>query len=71
VGVPKTGKRLKKFFGSMPNAVHFIATKAQYVDEDAAVVVRNGFDIPVKLRGKVPSQARGSYALLVSPLHVT
>lgn len=56
---PKTGKRLKKFFGSMPNAVHFIATKAQYVDEDAAVVVRNGFDIPVKLRGKFPRKLSG------------
>jgi hypothetical protein len=56
---PKTGKRLKKFFGSMPNAVHFIATKAQYVDEDAAVVVRNGFDMPVKLRGKFPRKLAG------------
>jgi hypothetical protein len=29
------------------------------VDEDAAVVVRNGFDMPVKLRGKFPRKLAG------------
>lgn len=56
---PKTGRRLKKYFGAMANAVHFIATKAQYVDEDAAIVVRMGFDIPRKLRGKFPRKFGG------------
>jgi hypothetical protein len=51
---PKTGKRLKKFFPSLPAAVHFIATRAQYVDPQAAVVSRHGYRIPTKLAGKLP-----------------
>jgi len=56
---PKTGKRLKKYFMSLPLAIDFIASKAQYVDEDASVVVRLGFDIPQKLRGKFPRKLAG------------
>lgn len=51
---PKTGRRLKKYFGTMPRAIEFIAEKAQYVDPDATVVARHHVDIPAKLRGKFP-----------------
>lgn len=56
---PKTGKRLKKFFGSLPQCIIFVAEKAQYVDPEAAIVCRIGFDIPVKLRGKFPRKMAG------------
>jgi hypothetical protein len=52
---PKTGERLKKYFMSPWQAVHFVATKAQYVDPSAAVVSRTrAYDIPAKYRGKLP-----------------
>lgn len=51
---PKTGKRLRKYFMSLPAAIDFVASKAQYVDEKASVVSRHGFYIPTKLMGKFP-----------------
>lgn len=51
---PRTGRRLKKYFESLPAAIHFIATKAQYVDPRACVVSRQGYHIPAKLRGRLP-----------------
>lgn len=51
---PKTGKRLIKYFMSIPHAVDFIAAKAQYVDSQACVVSRHGYYIPRKLMGKFP-----------------
>lgn len=56
---PKSGKRLKKFFGSLPQCIMFVAEKAQYVDDEAAIVCRIGFDIPTKLRGKFPRKIAG------------
>lgn len=56
---PKTGRRLKKYFGTMPQAIQFVAEKAQYVDPDAAVVARHPRDIPAKLRGKFPRTMGG------------
>lgn len=56
---PKTGKRLRKLFMSLPHAIVFVAERAQYVDEDAAIVARHGFDIPTKLRGKFPRKMDG------------
>ena len=52
---PKTGKRLRKYFSSPWQAIDFITTQAQYVDPRASLVNRNGFDIPPKLRGKIPA----------------
>lgn len=52
---PKTGERLRKYFMSPWLGVHFIATKAQYVDPHAALVSRtHAYDIPIKYRGKLP-----------------
>jgi len=51
---PKTGKRLKKYFTSLPAGIHFITTRAQYVDPQACVVSRLGYYIPTKLAGKIP-----------------
>jgi hypothetical protein len=34
--------------------MHFVATKAQYVDKHATIVSRHGYDIPPQLRGKLP-----------------
>lgn len=56
---PKTGKRLKKYFMSLPHSLIFIAEKAQYVDEEACVVSRHGFFIPRKLMGKFPRRIAG------------
>ena len=59
---PKTGKRLKKMFQSLPQAIHFVATRAQYVDPNASVISKQGYDIPPKLRGKLPKKTlRGTY----------
>ena len=51
---PKNGKRLKKKFESLASAIVFVTTRAQYADPDAAVISRHGYDIPPKLRGKLP-----------------
>jgi hypothetical protein len=51
---PKTGKRLRKNFTTLPGALHFITTRAQYVDPDASVVAKIGYDIPPKWRGRIP-----------------
>lgn len=57
---PKTGNRLKKNFTSLVTAIHFCATKAQYVDPNCAVAAKvAGYDIPPKLRGKLPTKMRG------------
>jgi hypothetical protein len=56
---PRTGKRYKKYFGTMPQAIKFVAEKAQYVDENASVVGRHIRDMPPKLRGKFPRQMGG------------
>ena len=51
----RTGKRLYKRFSSLPSAVDFITTRAQYVDPHASVISRTQhYDIPPKLRGKIP-----------------
>jgi hypothetical protein len=51
---PRTGKRLRKNFMSIPAAIIFITEQAQYVDPDASVVSKHGFLIPRKLMGKFP-----------------
>jgi len=51
---PKTGKRLRKMFQNLPTAIHFVATRAQYVDKSAAVVSKQNYDVPPALRGKFP-----------------
>jgi hypothetical protein len=51
---PKTGQRLRKYFASPWHGLVFITEKVQYVDPHAALVNRNGYDIPAKLRGKIP-----------------
>jgi hypothetical protein len=51
---PRTGKRLLKYFESIPHAIDFIASKAQYVDANATVVSRHGYYIPRKLMGRFP-----------------
>jgi hypothetical protein len=56
---PRNQKRLKKKFESLAAAVVFITTRAQYVDEQASVISRTGYDIPPKLRGKLPHSKLG------------
>lgn len=56
---PRTGKRLKRKMESLASAVVFVTTKAQYVDEDAWIISRIGYDIPPKLRGKLPHKKLG------------
>lgn len=51
---PKTGKRMFKRMMSLPHAIVFIATKAQYVDAHATVINRIGMDIPPAMRNKIP-----------------
>lgn len=51
---PKTGKRLRKNFMSLPRAIEFVAEKAQYVDPGATIVSKHGYMIPAKLRNKLP-----------------
>lgn len=55
---PVTGKRLKKKFQSLPAAIDFVASKAQYVDAEASCISRHGFYIPVKLMGKFPRRGK-------------
>lgn len=62
----KSGKRFKKFFMSMPHAIQFVATKAQYVDPQACVASRHGYEVPPKLRGKFPLK-RGSHTYYWCP----
>lgn len=52
---PTSSKRLRKNFGSLPASIHFVATATQYVDPKACIVSRQGYDIPPKLRNKLPS----------------
>lgn len=56
----RTGRRLKKEFSSLPAAVHFVATKAQYADVHAAVVSKHPYDIIPALRGKLPTKRNGT-----------
>jgi hypothetical protein len=49
------GKRYRKYFSSPYAGIEFICAKAQYVDPRAALVNRNGFDIPSPLRGRIPA----------------
>jgi hypothetical protein len=51
---PKNGKRYKKKFMSLPRAIHFVATRTQYVDKASCVIARQGVDILPQLRGKIP-----------------
>jgi hypothetical protein len=53
---PKTHRRMRKRFATPYAAFDFIATKAQHVDSKCAFVARNvGYDVPSKLRGKIPA----------------
>jgi hypothetical protein len=51
---PKTGKRLKKYFNTLYQAIVFTAEQAQYVDKQATIVCRIGIEIPHALVGKLP-----------------
>jgi hypothetical protein len=51
---PKTGKQLKKYFNTLPQAIVFVAERAQYVDSHATIVSRHGYDIPRQFRGRIP-----------------
>jgi hypothetical protein len=52
---PKDGKKKRKLFQTAGGAIHFIATKAQYVDNRACIVSRQvGYDIPLHYVNKVP-----------------
>ena len=51
---PTTGKRLKKYFGTLHEAIQFIAERAQYVDRGSTIVNRHGMEIPHSLVGKLP-----------------
>src|SRR5262245_4509424 len=55
----KDGRRLKKEFQSLPYAVHFLATRAQFADPHAAVVAKHTYDIIPPLRGKLPRTHNG------------
>lgn len=51
---PTTGKRLRKYFATLHEAIQFTAEKAQYVDRGATIVCRHGMEIPHALVGKLP-----------------
>lgn len=52
---PKTGKRLKKYFNTLHQAILFVAERAQYVDKHSTIVSRSvGIEIPHNLVGKLP-----------------
>jgi hypothetical protein len=51
---PRTGKRLKKYFNTLYEAIQFTAERAQYVDRQATIVNRQGMEIPYTLVGKLP-----------------
>lgn len=51
---PKTGKRMRKNFMSIPHAIAFVAEQAQFVDANATIVSKHGIFIPRKLMGKFP-----------------
>jgi len=52
---PRSGRRFKKYFGTLIASIHFVASKAQYVDPSASVVSRQGYRIPTALAGKLPA----------------
>jgi hypothetical protein len=57
---PRTGKRYKKRVMHLISAIHLITTKVQYVDPNASIVARVcGYNIPPKLRGKLPRRMNG------------
>jgi hypothetical protein len=56
---PTRGTRLKKKFESLASAMVFVTTKAQYVDPNASIISRHGYDVPPKLRGKFPHKRLG------------
>lgn len=56
---PKTERRLKKKFESLAAAIVFVTTRAQYVDPEAWIISRHGYDVPPKLRGKLPHKKLG------------
>lgn len=59
---PKTGKRHKKFVGSIAAGIMLIATRIQYVDPEACIVSRTvPYNIPAKLRGKFPRKMGGKH----------
>jgi hypothetical protein len=51
---PRTGKRHKKFFNTLYQAIAFTAEKAQYVDPHSTIVCRHGMLIPYSLVGRLP-----------------
>lgn len=52
---PKSGKRLQKRFNNLHTAIHFVATRAQYVDPHASIFSRQrGYDLPARLRRAEP-----------------
>lgn len=55
----KNGKRYRKQFQSLPQAIHFVATRAQYTDPHASVVAKHPYDIIPALRGKLPRKHNG------------
>jgi hypothetical protein len=57
---PRSGKRLKKEFTTLPHAVHFIATRAQYVDPSASIIAKHPYDVIPALRGKLPRKHNGT-----------
>lgn len=68
---PKSGKRFKKKFGSIYQAIIFIAERAQYVDSDASIISRPiGYDVPPTLRGKFPLR-RGKHVYYWCPCCLT
>jgi hypothetical protein len=51
---PTTGKRLKKYFNTLYEAIQFVAERTQYVDKGSTIVNRHGMEIPHSLVGKLP-----------------
>lgn len=67
---PRSGAKLRKAFTALPQAIHFIATKAQYVDPGASVVAKHPYEVIPALRGKLPTQRNG-HTYYWCPLCVT
>jgi hypothetical protein len=55
----KPTRRVRKRFETLASCIVFVTTRAQYVDSDAWIISRQGYDIPAPLRGKLPHKKLG------------
>jgi len=56
---PTTGRRLKHKEESLASAIILVTTRIQYADPNAWIISRIGYDVPPRLRGKLPHKTLG------------